>query len=194
MGTWTERELADALLESRRAAFLRLKGGFPIPLAGALYWAVLAYLGTRLELADWAMAAFIGTGLIFPVAVLFSRMFGVPFLKDKAATTSALLPAFIGMLLFWSYIPVAAEAAPEMIVLFLAVGLSVHWPVIGWTYARTALFSAHAIIRALIAVWLWFHYPDERLVLIPVAVCAIYLLTVLAIHIDLRVSGRGETA
>ncbi|MCQ8184153.1 DUF7010 family protein [Parvularcula maris] len=186
----TDDELRLALKESRIATYYRLRGGFPIPLAGAVYWLALAYLGTIWQLGSWAMAAFYGSGLIFPMAVLFSKLFGVEFLKDKAAVGSALLPAFISMLLFWSFIPAAVSAAPEMIVLILAVGMSGHWPVIGWTYGRTALYSAHAVARAVLCGWLWHAFPDDRLVVIPLTVAAIYLATVLGILLDLFVLNR----
>ena len=38
-------DLETLLLKERLAAFVRLKGGYPIPLAGAVYWLGLAALG-----------------------------------------------------------------------------------------------------------------------------------------------------
>ena len=71
-----------------------------------------------------------------------------------------------------------------MISLILAVGMSIHWPVIGWSYGRTALYSAHAISRAVIPTALWLLFPDERLTWLPLSVSAIYLVTVVVILID----------
>jgi hypothetical protein len=185
-----EESLRVALAASRRASYHRLQGGFPIPLAGALYWFVLAYLGTQLGLAAWANLAFILTGAIFPVALLFARIFGIKIMKSKAAVDTVLLPAFISMLLFWAYIVAAAAYAPDLIPLILAVGLCVHWPVIGWSYARTGLFSAHAVIRTVGAVIIWSELPDDRLTVLPLWVGTIYLLTVAAILVDVKLLNR----
>jgi hypothetical protein len=114
---------------------------------------------------------------------------GVPG-KKVGRVDSVLQAAFISMLLFWSFVPAAASVAPEMIVLLLAVGMAGHWPVIGWSYGRTSLFSAHAVARAVLCGWLWHTFPEERLVVIPFTVAAIYLATVLAILFDVYILGR----
>lgn len=177
-------DLKAALLADRLAAYKRLRGGFPIPLAGIVYWTALAWAGTRFEIGQWSMLAFIGSGMIFPLALLFARLFRNPFMKDRTATGDVLLPAFISMLLFWPMIAGAAQVAPQMVPLILAIGMSLHWPVIGWSYGRTGLYSAHAVVRALAVTLIWLLIPDARLTLLPLAVAAVYLVTVLAIVAD----------
>ncbi|MDF7775340.1 hypothetical protein P1X14_08785 [Sphingomonas sp. AOB5] len=181
-------ELKAALLRDRLASYKRLRGGFPIPLAGTVYWGVLAWLGYQgTPLADWAMFAFIGSGAIFPLALLFAAIFRNPFMKDRTASGDVLLPAFIAMLLFWPMIIAAVQVAPELVPLILAIGMSLHWPVIGWSYGRTALFSAHAIVRAVAVLLIWLLLPEARLTLLPLSVALVYFLTVIALLID---SGR----
>lgn len=67
--------------------------------------------------------------------------------------------------------------------LILAIGMSIHWPVIGWTYGRTLLYTAHAVSRAIVCFILWNWFPTTRFTLLPLAVCVIYLATVLAIFV-----------
>lgn len=177
-------ELKAAVLADRRAAYKRLRGGFPIPLAGVAYWGVLAWLGTVTDIETWCMAAFLGSGAIFPMALLFAALFRNPFMKDKTATGDVLLPAFISMLLFWPMIVAAVKVAPELVPLILAIGMSLHWPVIGWSYGRTGLYSAHSIVRAVVCLLIWLWMPEARFTLLPLAVAGIYLLTVIAIVID----------
>ncbi len=184
MGAWTIEELRAAVRADREASYARLRGGFPVPLAGATYWAALGAAGYALDLGTWAMVAFIGSGAIFPVAVLYAALFRNPFLKDKTSIGSVIVPAFVGMLLFWAFIAAAAREAPSMTPLILAVGMSIHWPVIGWSYGRSVLFSAHAVARAAIGTTLWFLFPDERLTWLPLSVAAIYLVTVALILAD----------
>ncbi|PHR63106.1 MAG: hypothetical protein COA47_00390 [Robiginitomaculum sp.] len=180
-------ELAAALKKERLATYVRLRGGFPVPLAGAVYWLVMAGLGFVLPMQSWFMAALFGTGAIFPLALLLAKFFKNNFMKDKQALSSLLIPAFISMLLFWPMLVAAVQIAPELAILILAIGLSIHWPVIGWMYGRTALFSAHSIIRALMVFSIWTTMPEARMTLLPLSVSLIYFATVLAILID---SGR----
>lgn len=184
MHSLTTDELREAVLADRLAAYARLRGGFPIPLAGATYWAALGGAGYMLDPGTWAIVAFFGSGAIFPLALLYAAIFRNGFMKDRTATGSVLLPAFVSMLLFWAFIVAASQEAVSMISLILAVGMSIHWPVIGWSYGRTGLFSAHAVARAIIPTALWLLFPEERLTWLPFSVAAIYLVTVAAIFVD----------
>ena len=180
-------DLKAALLADRLAAYRRLRGGFPVPLAGAIYWGVLAWFGTVANVPTWCALAFIGSGAIFPIALILAAAFRNPFMKDKTAAGDVLVPAFISMLLFWPMIVATMQVAPQLAPLILAIGMSLHWPVIGWSYGRTALFSAHSIVRAIVCTLIWLWIPEGRFTLLPLAVTIIYLLTVIAIFID---SGR----
>ena len=187
---WTVDELRAALKHERLAQYSRLRGGYPIPIAGALYWLLLGVLGYSLELQSWTLVAFYGSGMIFPVAVILSKIFNIPFMKDQSPVGSVLGPAFIGMLLFWVFIIAAGKTAPTMVPLILAVGLSMHWPVIGWSYGRTVIYSAHAVIRAVLAIYIWIAFPEHQLTWLPFSVAAVYIATVIIIYID---SGRMRT-
>ena len=163
------------------ASFVRLKGGFPFPLAGAIYWLALGVAGSFLTLQQWNLAAFIFSGAIFPLAILLSKLFRSDFMKDRTATGDVLGPAFTSMLLFYAIAFPALGYAPELVPLIVAVGMSQHWPIIGWSYGKTFIYSAHAVIRALGAAAIWVWLPDGRLTLLPLWVAAVYLGTVVAI-------------
>jgi hypothetical protein len=168
------------------ASFIRLKGGFPFPLAGAMYWVALGVAGYYLPLKPWSLAAFVFSGAIFPLAVILSKLFGCEFMKDRTATGDVLGPAFVSMLLFYAIAVTAFWSAPALVPLVVAVGMSQHWPVIGWSYGKPALYSAHAIVRAIGAFIIWNWIPAGRLTLIPFWVAAVYLGTVAAILIVVR--------
>jgi len=162
-------------------SFVRLKGGFPFPLAGALYWLALGIAGSFLTLKQWNLAAFVFSGAIFPLAILLSKLFRSDFMKDRTATGDILGPAFTSMLLFYAIAVPALGYAPELVPLIVAVGMSQHWPVIGWSYGKPLIYSAHAVIRALGAAAIWVWLPDQRLTLLPFWVALVYLGTVAAI-------------
>lgn len=176
--------LEIALKEERLAFYARVRGGYSAPLAGTVFWLGLGVLGYYADLAAWSKIAFPASGLIFPLAVFFGWALKNPWLKDKSATTSLLAPVFISMLLFWVFIVAAINEAPSLIPLILAVGMSFHWPAIGWTYGRSALYTAHAVVRALVCLYIFMAYPDHRLTWLPLSVAAVYFVTVIAIYVD----------
>lgn len=95
-------------------------------------------------------------------------MAGVNFRGEKSAVASVLVPAFTGMLLFRPLAILARWNAPEWVLPILAIVMSMHRPVIGWSYGRPAL--------------------------VPAAVSAAYLVTVLAILLDVKRVARSPSA
>ena len=176
--------LKALLLQDRLSAYIRLRGGFPLPVAGAVYWCFIGILGYFLPLNVWFPIALFSTGLIFPIALLCAKICKNNFMKDKQAAGSVVVPALIGMLVFWAMLVPAMQTAPQLAILILAIGMSIHWPVIGWSYGRTALFSAHLFARTFIVLSIWYLLPDARMTLLPLSVSLVYILTVAAILID----------
>lgn len=176
--------LKAELTKTRLKAYMDLRGGFSLPLAGATYWFALGVLGYKFSLETWTPIALFGSGVIFPIGLLYAKMFKNDFMKYKQVVGNVLLPAFIGMLLFWPMLIAAMQTAPELAPLILAIGMSSHWPIVGWMYGRVGIYSAHSILRALVVLGIWVYLPDARITLLPLAVAVIYLMTVVAILMD----------
>ncbi len=180
----TPVNLRQALLAERNAAFFRLRGGYPIALAGAIWWAFLGAAGYKLHNHNlWIILAFVTSGTIFPLALLLAKLCGIYFMKDRTAVNDVVFPAMASMLLFWPMAISAFWTYPQLVPLILGVGMSILWPVVGWTYGRTALYTTHAIVRAIVCFVLWNWLPSTRFTLLPLAVSLIYLLTIGAILI-----------
>lgn len=177
-------DLKAQLLRERLESYAALGGGYPVPLAGMIYWAAMCVYGHVATLHNWSIIAFITSGLIFPLAVVLAKLLRKDFMKAKGPVDSVLAPAFIGMFLFWPGCIAAFYTAPDLVPLILAVGMAAHWPVIGWSYGRMGIYVAHAVARAVAVTALWLAFPDYRLMFIPGAVAVIYLLSVIALIID----------
>ena len=176
--------LRRALLAEREASFFRLRGAYPIPLAGATWWAMLGAAGYVLHSrGQWIMLAFVTSGAIFPLAVLYARLFKNNFMRDKTAVMDLLWPGLTSMMLFWPIAISAFWTYPQLVPLVMAVGMSIFWPVVGWMYGHTALFTTHAVVRAVVCFVLWNWVPSSRFTLLPLSVTAIYLVTVGAIFV-----------
>jgi hypothetical protein len=173
------KTLAQALVEERNATFFRLRGGYPVPLAGAIWWAALSLLGYHARPHLWIFIAFATSGLVFPLAILLGRICRVNFMSDRSAISDLMFPTLIPMVLFWPVAFAAYPTAPALVPLIMAIGMSVAWPVMGWIYGRTALFTAHAIVRAIACYVLWNWFPSTRFTLLPLAVSLIYVATII---------------
>ena len=188
----TTDELQADVRRDQLASFVRLKGGYTFPIAGAVYWAALGVAGYYLSVDHWILVAFIFSGAIFPLAWLLSSIAGINFMKDRTATGDVIGPAFASMLIFYPIAFAAYGYAPQLVPLILAIGMSHHWPIIGWSYGKPGLYSAHAILRALGAMAIWAMFPEGRFTLIPFWVAAVYLITVVAILVEWkRETGRA---
>ena len=115
--------------------------------------------------------------------MLLARLLRNDFMRDRTAVSDLLFPAFTSMMLFWPIVISAWWAYPPLVPLILGIGMSIHWPVIGWTYGRTAIYTAHAVVRAIACFVLWNWFPSTRFTVLPFAVSAVYLATVAAILI-----------
>ncbi len=183
----TLAEIESALKTARLSAYVEARGGWPVPLAGATYWAVLAVLGSRIDEANWSLLAAVASGMIFPMAIAYAAIFRNPFMKAKIPDQGAVFMAMGGMLLFWPMAVAAMWNCNALTPLILAIGMSGHWPVFGWTYGRPLPFLLHAIVRAVVCFGIWQYMPEGRFTVLPAAVAGIYLVTVAALFID---SGR----
>lgn len=170
----------------KRASYRRLKGGLPVPLAGAVYWAAIGCAGYVLPLADWVRLTLWCSGLIFPLAVLLGKLLRLDFMKDRTAVSDVVLPALISMLLIFPMLTAAIWTEPQLMPLIFAIGTAIMWPVTGWAYGRTGLYTAHAIVRTVVVFGIWNWFPEGRFTVLPLSVSAIYLLTIAVILIDIR--------
>jgi hypothetical protein len=150
-------------------------GGVALPVAGAVYWIVLAALGTRMEAADWAPMAAMLSGAIFPLGILLQKPLGSPFMKSKSPLSGVTMLAIIAINALWPIHFIVFGAAPHAAPLTLAIGMTLHWPIIGWTYG-SRVCQIHAAARILVVTALWFALPNGRLTVLPLAVAALYLM------------------
>jgi len=175
-------DLKEAVRAEREASFFRLRGGYPVALAGGVWWAGMGLAGYRLHShLQWNLLTFYCSALIFPLAMLFGRLSRINFMADRTAVSEVIFPAMGSMLLFWPMAITAFWVYPELVPLILSIGMSIMWPVVGWSYGRTALFSTHAVVRAVVCFGLWNWMPSGRFTVLPLAVSGIYLATVVAL-------------
>lgn len=167
-------DLKQIIDHERKRYCVAAGGGISLPVAGAIYWAAIGIAGFYLEAADWAFAAAFGSGLIFPLGVLLQGPLRSPFMKSKSPLSGVTFAAITAINLLWPIHILLIGGFPEAAPLTLAIGMSLHWPIIGWSYhSRTCLI--HALVRVAAVTVIWYGFPDLRLTGIPFVVAALYL-------------------
>jgi len=177
------------LLAERRRYFVEARGGLSLPVAGAVYWIVLGILGMSWSLESWIMAAAAGSGMIFPLGVLLQGVLKANFMKAKSPVGGVAMQAIIAINFLWPLHIAFIQNAPEYTVLSLAVAMTLHWLVIGWSYASKACYI-HAYARMVAVVAVFYLFPEHRLTLLPFTVAALYLLAALGIGLEVAWTRR----
>lgn len=183
-------DLVQQLDREKDRLFRVSRSGISLPVAGVIYWLMLGILGLVLTERNWCLAAFYTSGVIFPLGIALQKPLSARLFEPSAFRSLfpiAMIP--IG-LSFAVTIPAFLEA-PSLVPLALAVGMTVHWPVIGWIYGRS-LFIWHAVGRTIVVAAIWAAMPESRFTAIPFAVSAVYAATVVWILIELRRDGDSD--
>ncbi len=164
---------ADTIAAEQRRLFLAARSGISAPAAGAIYWIALGIAGFYLPPKSWCLLAFVTSGAIFPLAIALQKPLRANMFV-KSALDSMTFPSLLPVMLCFGFTIPAFHIEPQLVPLGLSIGMTVHWPIIGWMYGRTGAFSAHAIVRVLSAVVLWYAFPDHRFSLVPLSTGIVY--------------------
>jgi hypothetical protein len=89
----------------------------------------------------------------------------------------------------WPLHFVIMDINPELVSLSLAVAMTLHWPVIGWSYA-SKVSIAHAFARIIAATFVYYLMPDERLTMLPFAMAGLYLIAATGISLEVAWTRR----
>jgi hypothetical protein len=66
--------------------------------------------------------------------------------------------------------------AIQLLPLALAVGMSLHFPILGWMYG-SRICALHPIVRTALALGVWMVLPGSRFTILPLVVMMIYVVT-----------------
>lgn len=176
----------QAALKLAQAQFqIETNSGISLPVAGAIYWLVLGVLGYFLSPFEWALAAAVTSGMIFPLGILLQKSFKSPFLKAKSPLSSLALRATVSMNLLWPVHIAVMLNAVELFPLSLGIGMSLHWLIIGWGYDSRACIL-HVAVRTVVVSALWFLAPALSYTVLPFAVTVVYIITAVQLRAEVK--------
>ncbi|MBD1208302.1 MAG: hypothetical protein H9535_07730 [Ignavibacteria bacterium] len=169
----------DRSLDIQRSEF-SARRFLAMPLAGSIAWIVVGVSGMILPSRTVAIILFIATGMIAYLGMFISRLTGENFLdKTKPKNTfDALFFYTVAMSLL-----VYAIGLPFYLVdhtsLPLSVGIltGLMWLPFSWiTQHWVGIF--HSVVRTVLILALWYAFPQQRFVVIPFAIVAVYAFTI----------------
>ena len=186
MSTVTTPASAPLTLEEERAAFSR--GRFlAMPLTGAIVWAVIGVCGAILEPAAAVWVLFLGTGSIIYLALFLSRFTGEHLTKQRRNAFDPLF--YVGtaqaLLVFSIAIPFFQT---DYTSLPLSVGIltGLMWMPFSWIIQHwIGIF--HSVSRTALCLTAWYLFPDQRFVVIPAIIVAVYAVTIVVLEKRWRV-------
>ena len=167
-------------LEEQKEEFKRKKL-LASPIAGLIAWLIVAISGFFFpdNITVWVL--FIATGSIVYLAMGISKLTGEDYLdKSKPKNTFDTLFFFI----FAQAILVYSIAIPFFIEDYTSLPLTVGiltglmWVPLTWIIDHwVGLF--HSILRTIIILVLWYLFPSERFITIPIAIVLVYMISII---------------
>jgi hypothetical protein len=169
------------LVNLRIDAAIRGKWNIGFFAAGGVFWLAVTIIGNTVTIEQARIFWIIGTFLILPVAVLFSRLFGAdPFTKGNVLGE---LVGYTHMSVIAMTFPIIIATAiymPEALLLVMAIVYCLDFFVMSWAFG-SRLFGIHAAIRVITVSLIWFAHPEWRLSVLPAFVALLYVTTVAVI-------------
>lgn len=165
-------------LDQQRAAY-RQRRFIAMPIAGTIAWLAVGIGSMFLSLQASAYLLFGATGVIVYLGIFISKFTGEDFL-DKTRPKNAFDSFFFYTVAM--AVVVYAIAIPFFLVeptsLPLSVGIlaGLMWIPLSWAIQHwVGIF--HTITRTVLILVLYYLFPEQRFVVIPFAIVAVYLVT-----------------
>lgn len=166
-------------LDQQYAAFLNNRF-LAMPIAGAIAWTAIGIAGAVLPLLYAVWAVFIGTGMIFYLALAVSRFTGEDLLgrgrKGNFFDRIFLCTVASAVMVYAIAIPFFL-VDPTSLPMSVGILLGLMWvPFSGLLRHWVGFF--HAVTRTALVLAAWYILPDSRFVAIPAIIVATYLVTI----------------
>ncbi len=172
------RSLEDQRNEYKKRRFLAM------PLAGTIAWTVVAAVAPQLSPMHAVWLLFICTGSIFYLGVLVSKFTGEDLLgrsRPKNTFDTLFLQTVITALLVFAIAIPFLQADYTSLPLTVGILTGLMWVPLSWAIEHwVGLF--HGIGRTLLVLGAWYLFPDDRFLAVPVAVVAIYIVTIVILE------------
>lgn len=183
-------------LDAQFAAFARNRF-LAMPVTGMLVWIALGCCGWLLPTQQAALAIFIGTGMIFYLALAVGKLLGEDILArdrrgnrfDRVFLAAVIMAACVYAIAipFFLIEPTSLPLSVGILTGLMWIPFSAllqHWVGYFHGFARTALILV-----------VWYRWPEHRFVTVPAVVVAVYLVSIVVLQrrwVALNASSPGS--
>ena len=169
--------LDEQLAVFRRNRFLTM------PVTGMFVWTGIGIAGAMLPVHQAVLATYLGTGLIFYLALAVAKLLGEDILGRKRKGNffdRVFLSAMaMSLLVFGLAIPFGM-VDPSAVPLGVGVLTGLMWLPFSLLIGHRVGFF-HAIARTALLVAAWYLFPAHRFVILPAVIVLVYLISIFAL-------------
>lgn len=180
-------------LEAQRREFCD-RPFLAMPIAGTLAWALIGVVGATQSLFVSVWTLYIATGSIFGLGILVSKFTGEDLLgktRPKNEFDSLFMHTVVMAWLVFAIAIPFVQIEPTSLPLTVGILAGLMWVPFSWIIRHwVGLF--HGIARTVLLLAAWYAFPEQRFVVLPAVVVAIYLVTI-AVLVS-RSKALAETA
>lgn len=160
-------------------ALFRQRRFLAMPLAGTIAWSLVGVAGALLPLQAACIALFICTGCIVYLGMGLSRLTGENFMdksRPKNRFDSLFMTGVAQAVLVYAIALPFYSLDRSSLPLTVGILTGLMWLPFGWIIGHWVP-AAHTLVRTLAILAVWWAFPAQRMVLIPVVIVAAYLPT-----------------
>ncbi|PEB51880.1 hypothetical protein CON65_15245 [Bacillus pseudomycoides] len=177
------------VLEAKRDLAKRTKRGLPVVLAGLIFWIIASIAGSILPEKYTVWVYLIGMGCVFPVGLMLAALLKIDmFAKGNPMGSLGGIIGAINVLNIPLVVFVYFQM-PEWLPFTVAVLVGVHFLPYVWIYESKSygLLSVGTVLVTSICGVL---FSEKGFIVIPIAVTAVYVITIVGLSIENKKVGN----
>jgi hypothetical protein len=154
----------QTLNELRAELALRNQRGITFIMAATVYWSAVGLAGLKLPPSSAFIASIWGTGILFPLSILFAKALRIDIFYKNALTPLGVW-ANVFQLFFFPILFIAARANIFYPPVFMGVLAGAHFVFYHWLY-RSPVYLVMAFVVSSSSYALGFMFPDQTYVVV----------------------------
>lgn len=169
--------------EARRDLAQKTKRGFPVILAGLLFWSIASITGVFLSEKQVVWVYLIGMGCVFPFGLMLAAVLKIDmFAKGNPLGTLAGVIGGINVLNI-PFVLLAYFQFPEWLPFVVAMLIGVHFVPYVWIYESKS-YGLLSVGTVLVTSVCGILFAEKGFIVIPMAVTVVYFITLISLSIE----------
>lgn len=169
--------------EAKRDLAQKTKKGFPVIIAGLLFWIVASITGVLLSEKQVVWVYLIGMGCVFPFGLMIAAILKIDmFAKGNSLGTLAGVIGGINVLNI-PFVLLAYFQFPEWLPFVVAMLIGVHFLPYVWIYESKS-YGFLSIGTVLVTSVCGILFAEKGFIVIPMAVTVVYFITLISVSLE----------